>query len=572
MSLYDPRNRKELFLKGVLDGNGDSLPDPRNREEIYLKAIAEHSSKYYGSPLTAATAAGMTDKERVYVYTGSEAGYTAGNWYYWNGSAWVSGGVYNAVVVVTDTSLTQSGVPADAKVTGDRITELDDILEQKTRTGTATHPGGTGTRTTLIDGITLKSGVSYTMVLTLPSTVGSTVYGYLKDANNNNIATVSISSGNTTAQRTFTASNDFSGCVLSFTVSTANITATGRITDNSLVFDNAIERIDSVITKIPIKSTVATTSGNIAAGGTLTLSGRSAIKDGQEIVFKANISSFNKIRLDFTGGYSDNYVEFDATNIIVKNSSATAGTTAHGLTIANEVTLLIRLMNSHALIDLTSGGSTYSADLAWNQTGAAVTEYKITSTGTVCSNAVLTSVYTAVRRPIWYFGDSYIAFGTNTRIPYYVNEYGYGNNILFSGASGGTSGSTNIAYATLLDHGRPELAVFATGMNDGSDTASDPSSSWLSAITTFINTCIAEGITPVLCTVPTVPTVNNEQKNTWVRNSGYRFIDYADAVGASSSGVWYTGMLSSDNIHPSATGGNALFTQLLKDLPEIMGI
>lgn len=60
-----------------------------------------------GSPLTAATVAAMTDVNRVYVYTGTEAGYTAGNWYYWSGSAWTSGGVYNAVAVddaLSDTS------------------------------------------------------------------------------------------------------------------------------------------------------------------------------------------------------------------------------------------------------------------------------------------------------------------------------------------------------------------------------------------------------------------------------------------------------------------------------------
>ena len=40
MSLYDPRNRKEIFYKGILDAD-QSLPDPQTREEIYLKAIAE---------------------------------------------------------------------------------------------------------------------------------------------------------------------------------------------------------------------------------------------------------------------------------------------------------------------------------------------------------------------------------------------------------------------------------------------------------------------------------------------------------------------------------------------------
>ena len=40
MSLYDPRNRKEIYYRGILDGD-NSLPEPQTREEIFLKAIAE---------------------------------------------------------------------------------------------------------------------------------------------------------------------------------------------------------------------------------------------------------------------------------------------------------------------------------------------------------------------------------------------------------------------------------------------------------------------------------------------------------------------------------------------------
>lgn len=78
----------------------------------------------YGSPLTASTAAAMTDQKRVYVYTGSETGYTAGHWYYHNGTSWTDGGVYNAVAVDTDTTLSVSGKAADAKKTGDELSTI----------------------------------------------------------------------------------------------------------------------------------------------------------------------------------------------------------------------------------------------------------------------------------------------------------------------------------------------------------------------------------------------------------------------------------------------------------------
>lgn len=81
-----------------------------------------------GTPLVASTVAGMTDITKIYVYTGSETGYTSGNWYYWNGTAWTSGGVYNSTAFQTDTTLAVSGMAADAKVVGDELTDVKSDL------------------------------------------------------------------------------------------------------------------------------------------------------------------------------------------------------------------------------------------------------------------------------------------------------------------------------------------------------------------------------------------------------------------------------------------------------------
>ena len=82
-----------------------------------------------GAPYIATTVAGMTDKTRVYVYQGSESGYTSGNWYYWNGSAWTSGGTYNSAAVDTDKTLTQSDKPADSAVVGQQIGSLKESVD-----------------------------------------------------------------------------------------------------------------------------------------------------------------------------------------------------------------------------------------------------------------------------------------------------------------------------------------------------------------------------------------------------------------------------------------------------------
>lgn len=58
---------------------------------------AIQAAGYVGSPLTSNTKAGMTDTTKVYVYTGSESGMANGHWYYYNGSAWTDGGVYNSI-------------------------------------------------------------------------------------------------------------------------------------------------------------------------------------------------------------------------------------------------------------------------------------------------------------------------------------------------------------------------------------------------------------------------------------------------------------------------------------------
>lgn len=89
--------------------------------------IATLESKV-GSPLIASTVSEMTETDRVYVYTGSETGYTSGNWYYYDGTAWTSGGVYNAVAVETDTTLSVSGKAADAKKVGDELADVKEDL------------------------------------------------------------------------------------------------------------------------------------------------------------------------------------------------------------------------------------------------------------------------------------------------------------------------------------------------------------------------------------------------------------------------------------------------------------
>ncbi len=124
-------------------------------------------------------------------------------------------------------------------------------------------------------------------------------------------------------------------------------------------------------------------------------------------------------------------------------------------------------------------------------------------------------------------------------------------------------------FKTALTHGTPKFAVWCLGMNNGDDEGSI-NRSWYIYTEKFIADCNAKGIIPILATIPNTPTVNNIYKNVYVRNSGYRYIDFASAVGANEKGSsWYNNMLSGDNIHPTEEGGKALANQIFIDLPEI---
>lgn len=79
-----------------------------------------------GRPIPVSTAAGMTDTDAIYLYTGNETGYQTNYWYYHNGTSWVPGAEYGSMTV--DDTLSVTGAAADAKTTGDALDELNGRL------------------------------------------------------------------------------------------------------------------------------------------------------------------------------------------------------------------------------------------------------------------------------------------------------------------------------------------------------------------------------------------------------------------------------------------------------------
>ena len=83
-----------------------------------------------GTPLVASDSSEMTDHTKIYVYVGSQTGYTYGHWYYWDGNAWVDGGVY-ATSVADDNMSDTSTNPVQNKIVTGYISDIINLYSDE---------------------------------------------------------------------------------------------------------------------------------------------------------------------------------------------------------------------------------------------------------------------------------------------------------------------------------------------------------------------------------------------------------------------------------------------------------
>ena len=137
------------------EGDETITPTVAQRVAVLESMIQRVAS---GAPIVVASTSAMTDTDQIYVLS------TDGKWYYHNGTTWVSGGTYggvaagsittdkladgavtagkiaSGVVPVVDSTLTQTGAAADAKVVGDELSDLKSAINDMT-TATAEDEG-----------------------------------------------------------------------------------------------------------------------------------------------------------------------------------------------------------------------------------------------------------------------------------------------------------------------------------------------------------------------------------------------------------------------------------------------
>ena len=327
--------------------------------------------------------------------------------------------------------------------------------------------------------------------------------------------------------------------------------------------------IGPVITKN--KYTVMAQSASMTDGQTIKACENIDNKKNDIITFYAEISTMSSIKIGH--GYNMQYgayIVIDGTNLTTYFGASQYFQHAHGLTFSHYIYAEIKSNNSgRADITIRTDGGEYTvaaASIAW---GGCKGDVFATSDGSSLNNATLSCTFNDLQENVYIFGDSYVGIGDQARWPLYLINAGYTKNAIF-GYGGATSAAQKKVFDNVLKMGKPNYLVWLLGMND-QDTSSEINSSYKAILDAVVAECEAKGITPILATIPNTPTANHTFKNAYVKSLGYRYVDFAAAVGATeASSSWWTGMLSNDNTHPTALGAKALYARFAAEVPEAL--
>ena len=243
----------------------------------------------------------------------------------------------------------------------------------------------------------------------------------------------------------------------------------------------------------------------------------------------------------------------------------------HGLTLTQAMKAELFIGSSDSYFKLYDNlGNVFSMPIENDGSGIAF----VTNDGQNSISAKLVNFPMDITKPIWVFGDSYMSFTSATRWPYYFKEKGYIN--WLSNNQPGLAPQTGWQELNnLLSLGyTPKTIVWLLGMN-GDTQESQVGGEYVintyqkTYIDNVVKLCSDKGIDLILNIVPTVPQRQKTGFGNYIKSLGVRYVDTAKAVGANSSGVWTTGLLSSDNVHPTTAGSIVIASQVAVDCPEL---
>ena len=311
-------------------------------------------------------------------------------------------------------------------------------------------------------------------------------------------------------------------------------------------------------------------SSTIAASGKIELD-VSDIKQNYTFSFSAKIpDSFSSVKLGhgIDAAYSGMYAEVTAQEVKFyryHSSDILVNTFTHGLDIQNFITVTVNILQDQSSeVIVTSSSGSYKCANNWQGSKGTIAAEVIGCSLTDCT---LTYYCPDYDKKIWAFGDSYFYEYSSDRWPKIVIDNGF-TGAMFDGYGGRTSVQALQSLNKCLSFGRPDTILWCMGMNDH-DTASSVNANWKSTYDAVCSLCSDRKIRLVLCTIPSTPTINHSFKNDIIRNSGLDYIDIEDTLGVDENGNWYEGMLSGDNIHPTAKGSKVIAAKMMAAFPEM---
>lgn len=332
-----------------------------------------------------------------------------------------------------------------------------------------------------------------------------------------------------------------------------------------------LKRVEEIESFLKADNYIYKEKETLNANESFTLIDNLDVKKNTVFSFYGEFTSFSKLTLSH--GYGLNYgnkIEITSTNVYMyyDNNQTPFVTLEHGLNLESFIDVRIEQGNSaYCYVYIMTGTGTYKSSrmLAYHSCRGSIS---VTSEATMY-NAKILFMMKDIKSGLYYFGDSYTSLGDPSRFPKYLIEYGYDNYVL-CGFGGGASVQEIETFRNIVSIRKPMYCVWALGMNDG-DSATAINDNWKTCVDEIISYCNDNGIELILATIPNTPIINNTFKNDYVKATGKRYIDFAKAVGAESSGSsWYSDMLHTDNVHPTELGAKALCERLMIDVPEMM--
>lgn len=543
---------------------------------------AEEARAAAGDPKTFTAATQLTDTTKIYVYVGETGTYTYGHYYYYQGGTWHDGGVYGTWATDDALSDTSTNAVQNKVVTGavnSLKSDIDDFAHEirsrnlfngNVQSGYINKFGAYNASGTYhyTDKINVVDYRGRTLYFSNNAAAGSVRF---LCAYNGNVVVSDAGSDNVI--NSYLVPDNITDIVVSFTYPAAGFAVEPDYINGVYMpfFDFwDVKQYQPVKDAVNIPKPVAMTADSLAPDQSLRVNSYNSIKRGGQV-----FSFYCKVPNGMGTGYvvvgkstSNGYAfGISATQwVYFVNGRPSGNPVNHNLTITDYLYVRVEIKTDGiAYITVKTNGGIYTrTNTSWS--GDHGHPYAWNNTSVTLTDAKFTYSVQAARNRTWVFGDSYVSIAA-TRWPYYMFDWGY-DNLMVSGYPGEESriGFYDWRYAVTL--GTPSIAIWAYGMNNTDEGAIN--ADWLNYTRVFLEDCKQRDIIPILATIPCVPGGDNSYKNAWVRASGYRYIEFANAVNtAQDATTWFSDMLSSDNVHPTTEGAIALAIAALEAVPEI---